>query len=208
MAAALGPVIDTLGVQYPGRQDRRLDPCVDDLLLLADRITSEVRGLFDRPVGFFGHSMGAVVAFEVARRLESAGLDLIQLIASGHAAPSRASDSGMHRLDDEHLRARLETLSGTDVRVLCDPELWPLIMPAVRADYKAIDEYACPPGAVLASDITALIGDTDPLTTFADAQAWREHTVGSFTLRVFPGDHFFLTTHTADVAAAVADLII
>src|ERR1051326_3612207 len=112
-----GP-FDVVAVQYPGRQDRRREPCIDDLRVLADAIAEAVRPLTDRPVALFGHSMGATLAFEVAHRLGVA-----HLFASGRRAPSRPREERTHQLGDAGLLADVRRLAGTDAQVLADDEI-------------------------------------------------------------------------------------
>ena len=101
-SAALADGCDVSALQYPGRQDRRHEPNVDDIGVLADRIAPVLEPLFDRPVVFFGHSMGAVLAFEVARRLEARGHEPALLFASGRRAPSTVREENVHQRDDDH----------------------------------------------------------------------------------------------------------
>ena len=104
-------------------------------------------GLDDRPLTFFGHSMGAVVAFEVARRMEDAGNGPVRLFASGRRAPSRTREENVHLRDDDGLVAELRALSGTAAQFLADEELLHMILPAIRSDYTAVETYRCDPGA-------------------------------------------------------------
>lgn len=199
VAAALSPHVDVLAVQYPGRQDRRSEPLIDDIGTLADRIHEVLRGWADRPLTFFGHSMGAVVAFEVARRFERYGGGPVRLFASGRRAPSRYRNENVHRRDDEGIIAEVKAMSGTDSRLLGDEELIRMILPALRGDYRAVETYRCEPGATVRSPITALVGDSDSKTSLDEAQDWEKHTTGEFGLRVFPGGHFYLSSRAADV---------
>ncbi|WSG46757.1 alpha/beta fold hydrolase [Dactylosporangium sp. NBC_01737] len=204
MAAALAPAADVLAVQYPGRQDRRDEPCEADLGRLADRVAEALEGWTDRPLAFFGHSMGAVVGFEVVRRLEAAGAAPVRLFASGRRGPACRRDTPpVHLGDDAHVLAELRRLSGTDATLLGDDEVVRMILPAIRGDYTAIETYECPPGAAVAAPITVLTGDSDPQTTMAEAGAWRAHTTSGFDLAVFPGGHFFLNSCGPAVAGTV-----
>ncbi|WSV91468.1 MFS transporter [Streptomyces globisporus] len=134
LSRALGPDIDVLTVQYPGRQDRRHEPCVDSIAGLADALVGEVLPWADRPLAIFGHSMGAMVGFELALRLERRGTQPLVFFASGRRAPSRKREDG----DPVHRRviAELRALSGTDARVLDDEELLRMALPAIRSDYR------------------------------------------------------------------------
>ncbi|MEV0442340.1 alpha/beta fold hydrolase [Streptomyces spectabilis] len=204
-SAALREAADVLAVQYPGRQDRLQEPCITDISTLADQLTDELAPLADRPLTFFGHSMGATVAFEVARRLEARGVILRGLFASGRRAPSRQREEHVHLRDDQGLVEELRRLSGTDSELLADEAVLRMVLPAMRGDYRAIETYRYLPGPPLNCPVLALTGDSDPLVEIADARAWAQHTVAPFRLRVFPGGHFFLGEHTASVVREITD---
>ncbi|MFJ1759420.1 thioesterase II family protein [Amycolatopsis sp. NPDC088138] len=205
VSARFSPGTEVVALQYPGRQDRRREPCIDDLGKLADEIADRLATLSAKPTVFFGHSMGAVLAFETAYRLEQAGTNApATVVASGRRAPSTRREDRVHERDDEGLIAELRLLNGTDSAVFGDDELLQLALPSIRGDYTAIETYRCEPGRRIAAPIAVLTGDSDPKTTLAEAEAWREHTEGAFTLRVFAGGHFFLADHQADVTAEIA----
>jgi pyochelin biosynthesis protein PchC len=198
LSAALHPQIEVLAVQYPGRQDRRGEEPIRDIHRLAGEIVAALRPWLTGRPAFFGHSMGAIVAFEVARRMEHpAGSAPVGLIASGSRAPSRRRDDRTHLRDDEGVLADLQRLSGTDPRLLDDQQMLRSFLPAIRGDLQAIETYVCAAGSVLACPITAFVGDRDPTVTLDEAQAWGEHTAGGFGLHVFDGGHFYLTAHPA-----------
>lgn len=199
VSGALSPRVDVVAVQYPGRQDRRAEPLIDDIGALADQLYEVLRGRDDRPLTFFGHSMGALVAFEVARRFERDGAGPVRLFASGRRAPSRYRDENVHRRDDDGIIAEVKAMSGTDNRLLGDDELIRMILPALRGDYRAVETYRCPPGATVDCPVTALVGDDDPKTSLDEAEDWRHHTTGDFDLRVLPGGHFYLNNRGPDV---------
>lgn len=207
VSRALSPGLDVLAVQYPGRQDRRTEPCVDDLRRLADLAAEELLPWADRPLALFGHSLGATLAFEVALRLEAAGTTPLGLFASGRRAPSRAREERVHLHDDEGLIANLKRMSGTDAQVFADDEILRMILPAVRSDYRAAETYRYRPGPALHCPVLALTGDDDPEVTLDEARAWAGHTAGRFALRVFSGGHFYLTRHAAEVTGLLADTV-
>ncbi|MEU3457848.1 alpha/beta fold hydrolase [Micromonospora sp. NPDC006766] len=206
VSRTLSPRFEVLGVQYPGRQDRRHEPCVGDLVELAELIVPQLEPWLDRPVAFFGHSLGASLAFEVARRLPDA--DLTHLFVSGRSAPTCPRDEGMHLVDDHRLVADLARMSGTDAAVLGDEEILRTVLPALRSDYRAAETYRYRPGPPLNCPITALIGDQDDQVSEAEAQPWAERTTGAFTLKVFPGGHFYLNDHSAAVLALIRQQLI
>lgn len=204
MARGLAPEVDVVAAQYPGRQDRRQEPCRTTVAELADDLAEAVTDWCDRPVALFGHSMGATLAFELARRLERrADVDLRQVFASGRRAPSVPHDDRVHQLDDEGVLREVARLAGTASALLDDPEIMRAAMPAIRADYRAAETYTFDGGEPLRTPVTALTGDADPKTPVDQARAWSEHTSGGFDLQVYRGGHFFLSDHVP----AVLDLV-
>ncbi|MEU4998148.1 alpha/beta fold hydrolase [Streptomyces sp. NPDC021622] len=200
VSAALQSDCDVVALQYPGRQDRRSEPNVDDIGVLADRIAPVLEPLFDRPVVLFGHSMGAILAFEVARRLEEKGHKPALLFASGRRAPSTRRVENVHQRDDDGIVAEMKAMSGTDAQVLGDEELLRMVLPSIRSDYRAIETYgSVSVTATVECPITALIGDADPKSTVLEADAWRSHTNAAFEIHTFRGGHFFLSSRAAEV---------
>jgi pyochelin biosynthetic protein PchC len=181
-------------VQYPGREDRLGERCIDDMGVLADEITRALRPLLGRPAALFGHSMGAAVAHEVARRLEAEhGFVPARLFVSGRPAPHRATPGAIHLQGDEGLLADVRRLGGTRGAVLDDPDLRDLVLPAIRSDYRLIERYRPEAGGrLLHAPVVAYRGDRDPDVDRDEAAAWAETTTGGFELRELPGDHFYL----------------
>jgi surfactin synthase thioesterase subunit len=205
MSKSLTPGIETLALQYPGRQDRRKEGCIDDISTLADRAFDALRSWDSRPLAFFGHSMGSILAFEVALRFQdTTDRCPVRLFASGYPAPSRLRGGSIHLRDDAGIAAELLSMGGTDTRWLEDADLMASVMPAIRADYKAIETHSGKSDSMLDCPITMLVGDSDPETTVAEASAWREHTTGEFDLCVFPGGHFYLDEHGPAVANMIS----
>ncbi|MEV0300847.1 thioesterase II family protein [Streptomyces prasinus] len=202
VAKALSPRVDVVAIQYPGRQDRRHEPCVDNLPELALRVHEVLGELDDRPTALLGHSMGATVAFEVARLME-ARRPAAHLFVSGRRAPSAKRNETVHQRDDDGLLAEVRALAGTDSRLLQDEEIMRMALPAVRNDYRAAETYEWTPGEPLSCPVTALIGDDDPKAHVPEVEAWARHTTGPFALEVLPGGHFFLV----DQSARVLDVI-
>ena len=195
VSTALSPGVDVVAIQYPGRQERRAEQPISDMAVLADRIHDVLRRQPEMPLTLFGHSMGAIVGFEVTRRLEADGHGPVRLFASGRRAPSAHRDENVHRRDDAGILAEVRRLNGTVSSVLDDDEMMRAVLPTLRADYQAIETYRCAPQTTVNCPITALTGDADPRTSLDEASAWAKHTTGSFDLQVFTGGHFFLTAH-------------
>lgn len=199
VSKSLSPEIDVVAAQYPGRQDRLREPCLRSISDLADRLVAALKPLTARPITIFGHSLGAVLGFEVARRLEAEGVPPTALFASGRVAPHSPPEGRDHLLDDAGLVAAVKNLGGTDTVVLDDKDLLAMVLPAIRADYTAVETYAYRPGPRLTCPIIALTGNNDPKVTVEGADAWREHTTGAFELVVYPGAHFYLNDHVPDI---------
>jgi surfactin synthase thioesterase subunit len=207
LARALAGEYDVVCVQYPGRQDRRQEPAVEDIGTLADLFLETFRAEPGTPPVLFGHSMGAVVAYELARRLEREGTPPLGLIASGRRAPHLHREETVHQRDDNGLVAEIQQLNGTDPGVLNDEELLRMILPSLRADYRAVETYRHQPGEPLRTPVSVLIGESDPRVTLDEARAWRELTGGAFAFRSFPGGHFYLNGQQAAVTRAIVESI-
>lgn len=206
VSVRFSPGTDVVALQYPGRQDRRHEPCVEDIGTLADLLAKEIQALSDKPMVFFGHSMGAVLAFETAYRLEQQGTNPPHaLIASGRCAPSVQRNEEVHKRDDNGIISELKILNGTDTAIFGNEELLKMALPAIRSDYRAIETYSVEPNRKVRCPITVLTGDRDPNTTLDEANAWRNHTEGAFRCQVFTGGHFFLVDHQAEVNSEIAN---
>lgn len=206
MSRALAPAVEVLAIQYPGRQDRRHEPNIPSLPHLADQIFEAVRRLDDRPLALFGHSMGAVLAYEVALRMQDAGLPSpVRLFTSGRRAPSCEREERIHMESDDQMIAELRKLSGTSSAMLTDPELLEMIMPAIRSDYRAVETYRHVPGRKVDCPVTVITGDADPRVSVDEAAAWEDHTTGPTDLHVLPGGHFYLVDQSARVVELLAE---
>ncbi|MFG2209033.1 thioesterase II family protein [Streptomyces sp. NPDC048638] len=209
LSRSLSADLDVIAVQYPGRQDRWRERCMENLDELAERVYATVALLTDRPLSLFGHSMGAALGFEVARLLEQrADAVPAHLFVSGRRAPSRHRDETVHQLGDEGLLADVRRLSGTDSRILEDDEVLQMALPAFRADYKAIETYRYRPGPPLQCPIMAFTGDNDPKATVDEVRSWSEHTVADFGMKVYPGGHFFLSGQQEAIRREVAGTLL
>ncbi|MFG2000302.1 thioesterase II family protein [Spirillospora sp. NPDC048911] len=199
LSEALSPDVEVIAVQYPGRQDRHREPVLTDLRELAGLIRAELPVLGPAPA-CFGHSMGAMVAFEVVRDL--AGQPPV-LFAAGRRAPSRSTQSCVHPMSDADILADVELLGGMDARQLRSRALTRLVLPVLRGDYEAIDTYRYEPGPPLRCPIVVLAGDEDPMTPVEDALAWSDHGAAGGDSHVLPGGHFFVDAHRDRIAQII-----
>lgn len=192
---------DVIVFQYPGRQDRANEPLLGSLEDMAagafqEFSASEHAG---RPVVAFGHSMGALVAFEFVRLAEASGMEVRRLNVSAAVAPCRVADKPLHPVDDDDLLDHLAALQGTDAAVLANREVMRLALPVVKADYAAFDAYRCAPGARVAVPVHALAGDRDPNVTLGDLYDWGKH-ADAVAVTMFDGGHFYLESHLEAVS--------
>lgn len=207
LAAALSPEFDVHAVQYPGRQDRYTEPLVDNIDDMADRAFAAVEPLTDAPVALFGHSMGAVLAFEVARRIETlAGRGPVVVFASGSRAPSRYGDERKVS-DDAGFLEVMRDLGGTDPRLLNDPDMLATFLPAFRNDYLALQQYRRGTEVGIDAPIVVMVATDDVKTSVADARAWHEHTSGGGELHTFEGGHFYLEKQPQRVIEVIAQTL-
>ncbi|MEV7548989.1 alpha/beta fold hydrolase [Amycolatopsis sp. NPDC089917] len=202
LSAALSPTVEVHTVQYPGRQDRMAEPVIDDLHVLADQLVDVVAAL-PKPFALFGHSMGAIVAFELARRLEARGLVPAALFVSARRGPDVFKERAHHLADDDTFLAEVSRLGGTDASIFDDPDIRALALPALRGDYKAVETYRYRPGPDVSCPVVALAGDADPVIDVPDVENWREHTTGTFETAVYRGGHFFVDDNLDAVASRI-----
>lgn len=192
--------------QYPGRQDRAAEASLMTLPEIAagafgDFSTSNHnRGL---PIVAFGHSMGALVAFEFVRLAEEMGIDVRRLNVSAAVAPCNVAGKPPHPKDDEEILNHLAALEGTDTDVMANRALMRLALPVIKADYEAFDAYSCADDVKVAAPIHAMGGDQDPYITLGDLYGWGKHT-DTVAVTMFDGGHFYLQSHIDAVAELLA----
>jgi medium-chain acyl-[acyl-carrier-protein] hydrolase len=161
---------------------------------LVASLAVEVLPLLERPAAFLGHSLGALIAFELARQIdESRRANLRHLFVSARAAP-QLPDPGphIHTLPQADFLCQIAQLDGTPTTILEHAELMELLYPILRADFAVNETYVYRPGPRLDCPISALGGLRDQLVDRAQLEAWRAQTSGPFALRMFPGQHFFV----------------
>jgi medium-chain acyl-[acyl-carrier-protein] hydrolase len=195
----LPPSVEVCAVQLPGRGNRLREPPCTDLDTLVRTLAEALLSYLDKPFAFFGHSMGALICFELAHRLrerESPGP--IQLFVSSHRAPQLDRDGpASYDLPEPEFLEELRRINGTPREVLEHPELIQLMLPFLRADFELVQAYRYPPRPPLDTPITALGGLRDEDVSREQLAGWREQTTAQFSLHMLPGDHFFIQTSEA-----------
>ncbi|WP_328930065.1 thioesterase domain-containing protein [Streptomyces sp. NBC_00190] len=199
--AALAPV------QLPGRETRLREPPVEDFETLVTRLAGALGPWTGDRYALFGHSMGGLLAHELAYRLEElTGRPPELLAVSACAAPElERPRPAIHQLPREEFVAELRRLEGTPAEVLEDDELLDLCIPRIRADFAVLASHRHRPRAPLNSRITAFCGTRDPQIPVWSMEAWRGHTTRDFRLHLMDDDHFFIHRHEAAVFQHLVD---
>lgn len=206
-SAAFSTGIKRIAVQYPGSTQRRDVTPVTSIPALADDIYKMLVKADgpDARVALFGHSMGALVGFEVALRFESARNPVTALFVSACGAPGRMGYEYFRTRSDDELLKMLAEVTDAGPGFL-DEQFVATIVPTMRS-YKAIANYTSPTGAAVSCPIYAFAGADDSIVDHESVLAWSDFTTSEFAARVFPGDHFFLTQNAIKVAQEVEDRI-
>ncbi len=189
--------IEVYPIQLPGRENcirdapfRRLLPLIDEL---TDRCLSLVS---EKPFAFFGHSMGALIGFELTRRLRQRSMPQpIHLFVSGARAPQIHNPRPpIHNLPDDQFKEAVRDFNGTPEAILQHEELMQILLPCLRADFEVYETYIYQPEPPLSIPISVFGGWQDKKISSHELEAWRSQTSGAYSMRMFPGDHFFLNS--------------
>lgn len=202
--------VEPHAVQLPGREGRLREPLPRDLKQVADDLAVALEPITEQPYTLFGHSMGALVGFELARRLESDGRPPLHLFVAGYGAPHvYRSRTRIHLMEHDEVVSELRRTQVTPEAVLDDVDLMRMFVPIVQADLAMCVRHQCDDleSEPLATGVSAFGGAEDDDVPAAAVAAWAELTTGSFRLRLLPGGHFFPTTaQTALLDAIGRDL--
>ena len=192
--------VEVLAALLPGREGRIGEPALTSMETMLQQLVPAIAPLLDRPYVFFGHSMGALIAFELTRRLARDGLRCPEcLFVSAFRSPDRPSRNRiLHPLSDREFVRELTTYGGIPAQVLEMPELLELMVPTLRADFSVLETYRFVPAEPVASPIVAFCGTQDDVATRQEMLDWRDKTSAEFFLHDLQGDHFFL--QSAEVA--------
>ncbi len=196
-ADRLPPTVEVSALQLPGRGTRLMEPPFTQLSSLIEAVAQALRSRLDKPFVFFGHSMGALVGFELARALRRGHhLEPAHLFVSGCHAPQIPDPNPIYALPEAEFLRELRRLNGLPEEVLENTELLQLMLPTLRADCMVTETYVYREEPLLRCPVTAFGGLQDPLVGRQHLEPWRDETSGTFALRMLPGDHFFV--HTAE----------
>jgi medium-chain acyl-[acyl-carrier-protein] hydrolase len=199
--------VEICPVQLPGREHRTREPALRSVPAIVEAAAESLLPHFDKPFAFFGHSMGALIGFDLARLLwERHGIAPVRLFVSGCPAPHlKRKRPPSYDLPESEFVNKLRALNGTPRELLDNPDLMCVLLPLLRADFEASETYSYNAGAPLECPISAFGGTADPEAERRDIREWCEHTTAAFSLKMFPGDHFFLHSAQALLLNVLAE---
>jgi len=208
--AGLPDTIETWIVHYPGRGSRYNETPLNRIASLSQKLSQAIGPLLDRPFTFFGHSMGALIAFELAKLLQRQSLPQPRILfISACGAPSDPAPLPLlHTLPDPQFIQALKKLNGIPSEVMNVPELIELLLPALRADIEAVESYVYTSDMPLTSPIFAFGGLDDPRVSRERLEGWASHTGSGFKSRYFPGGHFFINVFQKEILQSIASEVI
>jgi medium-chain acyl-[acyl-carrier-protein] hydrolase len=192
--SSLPATIAVCPVQMPGRERRVEEPAVTEIDVVVRNITQSLARYFDRPFAFVGHCLGALICFEVARNLRREKMpEPVHMFLSAHRPPHlELNRRYLHRLPENEFLDEVRRFNGVPDGIMNDSELLAMVLPALRADFALYENYYYSWEEPLNIPTTVFGGELDLVVTSDDLKAWQELTQGPFSLRMLPGDHFFL----------------
>lgn len=199
----LAPSVELWRVTLPGRGARRREPFARQWQPLVGDLAAAIAATVPPPYALLGHSLGALIAFEVARRLTTIDAPPVHLLVSGRPAPQAAVSSIVAPGDRDQLGASLRLRGAAAPHLLDSHDARRYFLPILRADLELASAYRLRPGPVLRCPIMALTGASDPIAAPAQLAGWATHTSSDNEIRVLPGDHFSLIDHAPDSASAI-----
>lgn len=200
--------VEVVPVQLPGRERRFQEPAHDNMAALVAELACVSDSVLTQPYALFGHSMGALVAFELVRTLRGQSRPLPRvLLVSASRAPHRRSQREP-AADTMELLRRLKDLGGTSREAWASPELLSLMLPTLRSDFRLVDTYAYQHESPLPCPIVALHGEDDPEATTDETAHWSAQTTSAFRHRTLPGGHFNIVEDQQALVRGVAEALV
>lgn len=207
-AQAFPAAVGVYAIQLPGRENRIAEKPMTDLGALVESLAEALRPHLTRPFLFFGHSLGARIAFELARTIRSHwGLQPCRLLVSGSRAAHLPELRPLHQLPDDDFVAELRRFSGTPEAILQSKELMDLFLPILRADFMVDETYVYTESEPLDCPIFAFCGTEDIEATPKEMNAWARHTSADFSLELIDGGHFFLQTQKERLLRSISNIV-
>jgi medium-chain acyl-[acyl-carrier-protein] hydrolase len=202
---AVSAEVEIWPIQLPGRQNRLSEPPLAQIAAMVQELTSPLQDYLDIPFAFFGHCMGAHLCFELTRQLRSQGAPLPEhLFVAARRAPQLLDpNTHCHQLSDPIFLKAVSNLNGLPGEFVENKELVRLMMPTLRADFKAAETYTYTHEEPLDCAISAFGGTEDYSVTTNELVAWHHQTTGMFRFHHFPGDHFFIHSHQASLLKTI-----
>ncbi len=196
--------VEVVSVQLPGRESRFDEPPIKSMEQLIGPLLDGLAGYLVPPFALFGHSMGALIAFELVRQLRPRGVAPVHLFASGCRAPDLPSRSpDRHALPDREFLTSIQELGGIPPELLAEREFLDAMLATLRSDCTLVETYVCRPQAPLSCPVSAFGGLLDEEVPAEDVRAWARHTTGPFGVHLLPGDHFFVNSARSDLLRLV-----
>lgn len=205
----LDPRCELWSLQLPGRGRRYSEPLIREPNRLISLLEEEFMPWIDKPYILFGHSMGALLAYELACAVErSRARAPVHLLLCGRRAPHQPSPHApMHQLPDAELIEKVRSLDGTDEEILEHPELIELLLPILRADFQIAETHSNSIGPPLKCPISVFTGSRDPWVSEEAARAWQDLTTGPFTYKQYDGGHFLTSEQRQLIVGEVNDIL-
>ena len=201
--------VEVCAVQLPGRENRVTEPPFTRLSLLVDAMVKNLDPYFDVPFAFFGHSIGAKIAFELARELrKKKGVQPVHLFVSGSRPPHIPEPRPLHLLPEHEFIKELRRFSGTPEAVMQSRDLMEMYLPILRADFAVDETYVYSENNPVDCPISAFGGCDDSEANREELDAWQRHTKGNFTLQMFQGDHFFIKNSQSLLLHSISQILL
>jgi medium-chain acyl-[acyl-carrier-protein] hydrolase len=199
---------DLVQIHLPGRESRLREPPATRVNGLVPKLARELIPWMDRPFAIFGHSMGALIGYELARELRSVhGMQPDHMFVSGFRAPHLPAREKLMDLPDAQFIQRLRAYGGIPEIIIQNPELMEIFLPILRADFQVLDTYTYQPAEPLNCPLTAFGGNRDPNISSDEVEAWHTQTSDEFACRFLPGGHFFINESRDSLLDCICDAL-